>query len=302
MKNNSNILILSSRVNKLKKIVYTNEKGYHFYTVIFYDPEDNSIMLCASSQIGCVERCRFCATGDSPFIRNLSCDEIANQFRLGVEAMKCFLKKDRPQFIWIVMEGMGEPSYNLNNCLEALNKVYPQLKKQFKKIYFRISSIGNPELIKPYKEYIIKNSQMKSVEFELQLSLHTPFDKERKKLIPMISSKYTLKKILKDFYSLSDFLGKKLKVNYMLLISHGGFNNFSENHINELAKILTPKRTEIKLTKYSEIGKDFYSPDKITFERVKKLLEQKGFEVVIREIIGQDINAACGMLHYEDKA
>lgn len=84
----------------------------------------------------------------------------------------------------------------------------------------------------------------------------------------------------------------------MLLKYPDGTNNFSEKYLKKLSQILNPKSTQIKLTKYSDTGKGFSSPDKTVFSNVQNFLISKGFEVEIRELLGQDINAACGMLHY----
>jgi len=84
----------------------------------------------------------------------------------------------------------------------------------------------------------------------------------------------------------------------MLLNYPDGETNYSQEHLNKLASIVIPQKTSIKLTSYSETGKGFSSPNAKVFKEVKKILEQKGIEVEIRKLLGSDINAACGMLHY----
>ncbi|MEI6711748.1 MAG: hypothetical protein WCK88_06270 [bacterium] len=56
-----------------------------YYSVVFLDNTDDSVNICVSSQIGCVEKCVFCATGDKRFIRNLTPEEIQAEIRAGVE-------------------------------------------------------------------------------------------------------------------------------------------------------------------------------------------------------------------------
>lgn len=288
--------ILKSDLDPLKKIVWSEHDKY-FYTVSFYDSLDNSINICVSSQIGCTERCAFCATASYPFVKNLGQKDLERQYLQGLEIMADFKRKYNPKILFVILEGMGEPTRNLDNCLKAFKNVYPKIEKQFNKIIFKVSTIGYTNLIEKYICFIKENTKsMPKVAFRFQISLHSPVNEERHILIPTISGE--ISKIIKDFYKLSDFLGSKLLCNYMLLNYPNGETNYSPEHLSKLTSIIIPKKTSIKLTSYSETGKGFSSPNIKVFKEVKKILEKKGIEVELRKLLGSDINAACGMLHY----
>ncbi|VVB75798.1 Dual-specificity RNA methyltransferase RlmN [uncultured archaeon] len=295
-------IIINSKTDPLKKITFEDKHGKHFYTVSFYDAKVNSINLCVSSQVGCIEKCAFCATGDAPFVRNLTKNEITEQINSGILAMKKLILDKKPEDLFILIEGMGEASYNLKNCINGFLS-FKRKKSRFRRIVFRISSAGNLNLIKPYKEMVLKNKKnMPEVEFRIQLSLHSPYDKERAMLIPNLGKKYKIEEILPKFKELADFFGKKLKINYMLLNFPSGKNNYSKKHIKKLISLAKKFDAEVKLTKYSEnIGKAFSSPPDKKYAEIMKLMNSKGIMTTIRDLLGSDIDAACGMLDYRTK-
>ena len=75
---------------------------------------DGRRSLCVSSQSGCPLTCSFCATGTMKFGRNLTASEILDQalhFRRGGPV-------DHAVFM-----GMGEPLLNLDNVIEACERL-----------------------------------------------------------------------------------------------------------------------------------------------------------------------------------
>jgi 23S rRNA (adenine2503-C2)-methyltransferase len=290
--------ISESKTAPLRKIHFGKESE-NYYSVLFYDKLANSIVLCASSQIGCPEKCLFCATADSKFIRNLKREEISKQYSTGLNAMQDYIGMHNPKLLYIIMEGMGEPSYNLSNCLGGFEDYKSEILKQFDKVNLRITTVGNPEMILPYKNFISsQNDVAEKIKFQIQLSLHSPFDDERKYLMPTISKKHKLNEIIPIFSDLSNFLKEPFRVNYLLLDFPNGGSNYSKKHIEEILKILPAESSKLKLTKYSETNKGFKSPKEEVYLEAKEYLEKRGITTIIRELIGQDVNAACGMLNY----
>lgn len=292
--------VLSSSDSPTKKIIFKDPEGRPFYTVSFYDPDDNSINLCLSSQVGCLEKCLFCATGDAPFVRNLSNMEIEEQFKSGIESMIEFNTKN-PRILYAIFEGMGEPTYNIVNCLGAFKSFHNARGKNFDRIALRISTAGNPDFIQEYKRFVKDNTQsMNNVKFQFQMSLHSPFDKERERLVPHLGKKYSLEYVTTKLKDLADFLNCPLKFNYMLLNLPWGGTNYTDEHLRELTSVSQKINARIKLTRYSETSKGFSSPDDDTYERVKLFLESHNIRTTIRPLFGSDINAACGMLDYRE--
>lgn len=70
--------LIRSRIDPVSRIIY-DKGGITFDSVVFSDISDGSLTVCASSQIGCAEKCAFCATGDQPFVKNLEKEDIKRQ-------------------------------------------------------------------------------------------------------------------------------------------------------------------------------------------------------------------------------
>jgi len=291
--------IISSKVDPLRKINFKDNFGKQYYTVSFYDKADNSVNLCVSSQIGCVEKCAFCATGDAPFIRNLTQAEMEEQYTEGIKVLSDFSTENHPRTLYIILEGMGEASYNLANCLSGFSSFFESSANEFDKIAFRVSTAGNVSLIAPYKQFITRESpKMPNVQFQFQVSLHTPFDEERRFLVPRFGIDYPIGEMIPQFKKFADFLKSPLKFNYMLLRYPDGRINYSQKHLEKLVSISAPLNARVKLTKYSDTGKGFLSPSGEVYEDIRIFLETNGVKTSIRPLFGLDINAACGMLDY----
>ncbi|MBL3206258.1 radical SAM protein, partial [Klebsiella pneumoniae] len=67
--------------------------------------------LCVSSQVGCAVGCVFCMTGKDGLLRQIGSAEIVAQVALA---------RTRRAVKKVVFMGMGEPSHNLDNVLEAI--------------------------------------------------------------------------------------------------------------------------------------------------------------------------------------
>lgn len=289
--------ILSSKKHPLKKIIYGNW-SFSYYCVSFIDYRDDALVICASSQIWCVEACQFCATWSKRFVKNLDKAQILEEFLDWSQTFSQLHNKDIDK-LYIIMEGMWEASYNLDNVFSALLDFLAQIHKKYKTIVFSVSTIWNINLINLYIDFIEKNKKpFSNVTYQFQISLHTPFDKERCILIPVTGKKYDISKIINTFYTLSDYLNIKLKCNYLLLNYPWWWNNYSIEHLTQLIKILDSHKSKIKLTKYSDTWKGFSSPDENTYVQVKKYLESFWLQTHVRDILWDDIESACGMLDY----
>ena len=72
--------------------------------------------LCISSQVGCSQGCKFCATGKMGKLRSLTSDEILAQMFF---AQKICRLNNIPEISNIVFMGLGEPSDNADNVITA---------------------------------------------------------------------------------------------------------------------------------------------------------------------------------------
>jgi len=101
----SHISVANDGTTKL--LIHLVQDGLEVETVIIPWSETGRSTLCISSQVGCAQACRFCATGKMGRLRNLSSDEICAQVFL---ARKVCRVLDLYPVDGLVFMGMGEPA------------------------------------------------------------------------------------------------------------------------------------------------------------------------------------------------
>ncbi len=239
-----------------------------------YIPDDDRATICVSSQVGCKMGCIFCMTGKQGFQGNLSSNEIINQFR------------SLPEFgslTNIVYMGMGEPLDNITEVLKSLDILTNDWGYAWSPTRITVSTIG---LIAGLKEFLEKSR------CHLAVSLHSPFDEERRKLMP-VQRTNTVKEVL-DIIRNFDFNSQR-RVSFEYILFKGV--NDTPEHIKELARILNGIKCRINLIRFHPIsGSDFQSPNLGTTINFKEALNAKGILTTIRASRGVDIQAACGLL------
>jgi len=239
-----------------------------------YIPEIKRSTLCLSSQVGCKMGCLFCMTGKQGFQGNLSSGEILNQFRSIPEW------RDISNIVYM---GMGEPLDNLEEVLKSLEVLTSGWGFAMSPRRITVSTIG----ITPAMLEFLNRSDA-----HLAVSLHTPFDDERRKLMP-IQQVYPLKEVLKEIKSW-DF-GRQRRVSFEYIL----FKDFNDSaaHVNELSRILHGIRCRINLIRFHPIpDTPLESPSEETIKLFQEKLNAKGITTTIRASRGQDIWAACGLL------
>ena len=253
---------------------YLFEPGPGKYIETAFIPEGNRNTVCVSSQVGCKMGCLFCMTGKQGFQGNLSAGEILNQFRSLPEWKK---------LTNIVYMGMGEPLDNLAEVLKSLAILTSEWGFAMSPRRITVSTIG----ITPAMSEFLDRS-----EAHLAVSLHTPFESERQKLMP-IQQVYPLSGILQQIKAF-DF-GRQRRVSFEYILFRG--LNDSSRHVNELARILNGIRCRINLIRFHPIpGTPLEPPDESTIQSFSEQLIKKGITTTIRSSRGQDIDAACGLL------
>ena len=259
-------------VDGTRKYLFPAREGKFIETA--YIPERNRGTVCVSSQVGCKMGCLFCMTGKQGFQGNLTSGEILNQYR-SIPEWKTITN--------LVYMGMGEPLDNLEEVLKSLEVLTSEWGFALSPRRITVSTIG---LIPAMMEFLNKS------QVHLAVSLHTPFDEERRQLMP-VQQVYPLKEVLKEIKSW-DF-GRQRRVSFEYILFRD-FND-SEAHVNELSRILHGIRCRINLIRFHPIpDTPLESPDDETMNRFKDKLNAKGITTTIRASRGQDIWAACGLL------
>jgi 23S rRNA (adenine2503-C2)-methyltransferase len=126
----------------------------------------------------------------------------------------------------------------------------------------------------------------------LAVSLHSPFEEEREKLIP-VGKIYPLHQILETIRSF-DF-GSQRRISFEYILFKG--LNDKLIHVRELARLLNGIRCRINLIRFHPIpGISLQPSDDETIIRFENALKSKGIMTTLRASRGQDIHAACGLL------
>ncbi len=253
---------------------YLFKHGTNRFIEAAYIPEEDRATLCVSSQVGCKMGCLFCMTGKQGFQANLSAGDIVNQIRSLPEFEK---------LTNVVYMGMGEPFDNLDNVLQSLEILTSDWGFAWSPKRITVSTIG---IVPALEKFLIKS------QCHLAVSMHTPFEDERRKLMP-IENVYHLHDVIK---TIKDFdWGKQRRVSFEYIMFKG--LNDTNKHINELVKILHGVKCRINLIRFHPIpGTPLESSTEETIAYFKTRLNEKGILTTIRASRGQDIYAACGLL------
>ena len=239
-----------------------------------YIPEKARATLCVSSQVGCKMGCLFCATGKQGFQGQLSSNQILNQIRSLPE---------REMLTNIVFMGMGEPFDNLENVLKAVRILTEPWGFEMAPRRVTVSTIG----IVPGMKRFLEESKA-----HLAVSLHSPFEEERKKIMP-IESVYSLPQVMQAIKETE--WGRQRRVSFEYIM----FKNFNDQprHVKGLVKLLHGLKCRINLLRFHPIpATPLESSSNETIESFRDALKEKGITTTIRTSRGQDIEAACGLL------
>lgn len=257
-------------------------------------PETGRITLCLSSQVGCRQGCVFCHTGRMGLIRNLSAAEIVAQVWQANHwlsanpdwlAERQFAKGQRVSNL--VFMGMGEPLDNLEALTEAVTILtdtygfYLPIKK------IAVSTAGH---LPGIRELLARLPGI-----SLAFSLHTPFDKERSKLLP-INRRYPLAEVvatLKEHFPTGNPRGAFVLVQYTLI---KGVND-SLAHAEAIRELFNGVAIKLNIIPLNPIAvSPLARPDQDTLDRFKDYFYGTEIRALVRISKGQDILAACGQL------
>ncbi|ADJ25920.1 radical SAM enzyme, Cfr family [Dehalogenimonas lykanthroporepellens BL-DC-9] len=237
-------------------------------------PYHDRYSCCVSTQAGCPVGCAFCATGQGGYRRQLSAGEIVAQvLAVSREAGR---RVDHVTFM-----GMGEPLLNYDATVKALHLLRDEVGIAAR--HLTVSTIGHvPGILRLARE---------NLPVTLALSLHTPDEVTRRRLIPGLRS--TPAEIVtagREHFALT---GRRLTVEYCLL---DGVNDRPED-ASALAVLLEGTGFHINLIPFNPTDDLPFRPSPATtVERFMNRLRAAGFEVTARVRRGADIEAACGQL------
>ncbi|MCX5666535.1 MAG: 23S rRNA (adenine(2503)-C(2))-methyltransferase RlmN [Candidatus Omnitrophica bacterium] len=241
-------------------------------------PEEERTTLCLSSQVGCKFACSFCASAPFGFVRNLKASEILDEV-LFIRAHN----KDRA-VTNIVFMGIGEPLDNYNNVIRAIRILNDEDAFKIGARKITISTCG----IIPGIEKLIGEK----MQIELSVSLHSPDDKIRSKLVP-INKRYPLGDLIAACKDYTERTKRIITFEYILIKGV----NASEGDAFKLAKLLTGLNCKVNLISYNQIkAKGYEAPGTEGVKDFFRTLKSRGVNVMLRKSKGEDIDAGCGQL------
>ena len=232
--------------------------------------------ICLSTQVGCAMGCAFCATASLGFRRNLSCGEMI------LQALEIFRGEGR--ITNVVFMGMGEPLLNLPNVLKAVRGFTDPARFALGARRLTMSTCGVVPGIEELARF--------PVPVRLALSLNSPFQEQRAKLMPM-ARKYPLRCVLDACARYRETAGRRVTLEYVLLRSV----NMTRRAAEALARIAMDLDGMVNLIEYNPSeGLPFDPPIARETLRFRTWLEERGVNVTIRYRRGREIAAGCGQL------
>lgn len=264
-----------SKTDDTKKYLYKLEDNNIIESVLMVYPHGKSV--CISTQVGCRMGCEFCASTKGGRIRDLTASEMLNQIY--------FIEKDIGEDIDnIVLMGSGEPLDNYENTLKFLNIIHDPKGHNTSYRNISLSTCGiTPKIYKLADE---------KLPITLSISLHSPFDSERIKMMP-IAKKYNIKELIKAVKYYEKINNRRVTFEYTLI---EGVNDRDED-VEELSKLLRGINSHLNLIPLNPIKEyNKRSPADNNIELFKEKLEKKYVKATIRKEKGRDISASCGQL------
>ncbi|MBM3383336.1 MAG: 23S rRNA (adenine(2503)-C(2))-methyltransferase RlmN [Betaproteobacteria bacterium] len=273
----------NSAMDGSSKLVMSLADGLEIETVLI--PERGRLTQCLSTQVGCAQGCRFCQTGRMGLIRSLSTAEIVGQ----VVAAEQWRREqggalaEYSRISNLVFMGMGEPLDNLDNVLEAIS-IFTDLKGlSFSHNKITVSSVG---LLPQLNRFLSESNAC------LALSLHSPFDAERSKVMP-VNKAHPIGQVIQTLREFALRYKRPYMIQYTLLNNV----NDSREHAEALAALLRGLDVKINLIPLNEHeGAAFRRPELARIWSFRDVLKSEGHVVTVRLSKGRDIAAACGQL------
>ncbi len=236
--------------------------------------------VCLSSQIGCAMKCKFCATGQMGLTRDLSTDEILDQFLI---AKREATKRGIVSNLNVVFMGMGEPLLNLDNVSTAIRTLTDAKRYGLASSRVTISTSG----VLPG---LVALREMK-LGIGLALSLHAPTDDLRSELMP-INTSHPLIDVMAELKNW-EREGTETLIEYVLIAEQ----NDSPEQADQLVELLKGRKVKINLIPLNPVaGSDLERPSGNRMHTFFDILAGAGLIVTLRHTKGDDIKAACGQL------
>ncbi|MDR3690927.1 MAG: 23S rRNA (adenine(2503)-C(2))-methyltransferase RlmN [Fimbriimonas sp.] len=258
----------------VEKLLVHNGDGEVYECVLL--PYEDRVSCCISSQVGCPMGCKFCATGLGGFDRNLTAGEIVGQYLL-------LQRLSERRISHVVFMGMGEPMLNLKNVLSALRLLHDEVGLSYRHI--TVSTVGLVPQIRQLAE--------EQLPIHLALSLHSPVDEIRNRLMP-VNHKWPVAEVMGAMRDYQRATGRKITIEYLLI--KDVTDTIDQAH--ELARLVRGFPVVVNLIPFNWVDTEqgFARPTREQVRTFRGILNSKNVNTTERVERGHDIAAACGQL------
>lgn len=236
---------------------------------------------CISTQVGCKMGCTFCASTLKGVKRNLTAGEMLGQ----IYALQNYSKN---RITNVVLMGSGEPLDNYDETIKFLKLATDEKGLNLSVRNITLSTCGLADQVKKLAH--------EGFQITLAISLHSPYNEDRSKMMP-VNRKFDIQALIEavDYYI--KVTGRRVTFEYALI---NGVNDKDED-ANALGKLLKGKLIHVNLIPINSVEERAYSPSaESQIQKFKRILSEKyKVTTTVRRELGSDINAACGQLRNE---
>ncbi|MBP1559525.1 MAG: 23S rRNA (adenine(2503)-C(2))-methyltransferase RlmN [Oscillospiraceae bacterium] len=233
--------------------------------------------LCISTQVGCRQGCRFCASTLGGLVRNLTPAEMLDEIYTATADSGHRIDS-------VVLMGIGEPLDNYDNVMAFLELLSDPRGLNLSLRHVSLSTCGLVDRIYDLAE--------KKLGLTLSISLHGSNDTVRSASMP-INNKWNIDALLKACRDYFDTTGRRVSFEYALIEG----KNDSPEQARELAALLKGMLCHVNLIPVNPVvERGNRRSSRQAVERFQKTLQSCGVNATVRRELGTDINAACGQL------
>ena len=273
-------LKLESKIDNTKKYLFLLNDGNIIETVAM--DYDSRLTVCVSNQVGCRVGCNFCASTIGGLSRHLEAWEILDQIMKVQEDLGKRVSN-------IVMMGSGEPLDNFDNSMRFLKLVNEKNGLNIGNRHITLSTCG-------LVDRILELADMQ-IPINLAISLHSPYDEERKEIMP-IAKKYTIKELMDACRYYISKTNRRVTFEYALIKD----KNNTDREAKKLVELLRGMLCHVNLIPINPIAeRDYEKPNIEYINKFKNYLNKNKIPVSIRNSMGSDISGACGQLRRDYK-
>ena len=233
--------------------------------------------LCVSTQVGCAVGCVFCMTGREGLVRQVGSAEIVAQVALARTLRR--VKK-------VVFMGMGEPSHNLDQVLEAIDLLGTAGNIAHKNLVF--STVGDERVFERLPQQLVKPA--------LALSLHTTKADLRAQLLPR-APRFDPQELVEAGERYARATGYPIQYQWTLI---EGVND-GPDEIDGIERLLKGKYALMNMIPFNAVPDlPYQRPSWERAAEIARTLHRRGVLTKLRQSAGQDVDGGCGQLRARD--